>query len=132
MEINNVVTQLLARQNLSDAEMEYQEACSMLLTWIQEHPAEAGEYFPAFSKEEDQMKLLTPRAAVRIQQKANRLEKIMNLLDCGREEDPEELIQKLLERQEMLERTLKETNFETGQSKDFVEEESGVTLEEAF
>ena len=61
MEINNVVTQLLARQNLSDAEMEYQEACSMLLTWIQEHPAEAGEYFPAFSKEEDQMKLLTPR-----------------------------------------------------------------------
>lgn len=127
-----MVTQLLARQNLSDAEMEYQEACSMLLTWIQEHPAEAGEYFPAFSKEEDQMKLLTPRAAVRIQQKANRLEKIMNLLDCGREEDPEELIQKLLERQEMLERTLKETNFETGQSKDFVEEESGVTLEEAF
>ena len=56
MEINNVVTQLLARQNLSDAEMEYQEACSMLLTWIQEHPAEAREYFPAFSKEEDQMK----------------------------------------------------------------------------
>ena len=28
--------------------------------------------------------------------------------------------------------SLKETNFETGQSKDFVEEESGVTLEEAF
>ena len=132
MEINNVVTQLLARQNLSDAEMEYQEACSMLLTWIQEHPAEAGEYFPAFSKEEDQMKLLTPRAAVRIQQKANRLEKIMNLLDCGSEEDPEEMIQKLLERQEMLERALTETNCETGQSKDFVEEESGVTLEEAF
>lgn len=132
MEINNVVTQLLARQNLSDAEMEDQEACSMLLTWIQEHPAEAGEYFPAFSKEEDQMKLLTPRAAVRIQQKANRLEKIMNLLDCCSEEDPEEMIQKLLERQEMLEHALKETDPMTGQSKDFVEEESGVTLEEAF
>lgn len=132
MEINNVVTQLLARQNLSDAEMEYQEACSMLLTWIQEHPTEAGEYFPAFSREEDQMKLLTPRAAVRIQQKANQLEKIMNLLDCSRQEDPEEMIQKLLERQKMLERTLKETAPVAEQPNDFVEEESGVILEEAF
>lgn len=46
--------------------------CTHLLGWIQEHPARAERCFPVFCKEEDQVKLLTPRVAVSLREKADR------------------------------------------------------------
>lgn len=131
MEINSVVTQLLAQQNLSDAKIEYQEACSMLLGWIQNHTQEAKEYFPAYSDEEGQMKLLTPKAAVLMQQKVNKLEQIMELIACDDEENSIEMIQKLLEQRTMLENLqLAENAAKNWEC--VIEEESDVVLDGAF
>lgn len=92
MKINNVVQQVLAQWNLSDADPRIQEACTRLLGWIQEHPGKAVRYFPGFCREEEQMRLLTPRAAVRIQKKANDFQKMLERLGA---EDIEQAFEKL-------------------------------------
>ncbi len=81
--ISMAVNGLLTKQDLSEAEIAYQESCTKLLAWIQEHYAEAERLFPAFWKEEDQMRLLTAKAAVVIQKKANEYEKLLEELDTG-------------------------------------------------
>ena len=86
--VNTALQQFLARTNLPDAPLELQEACTRLLGWIQEHPKDAERCFPTFCKEEDQMKLLTPRAAVSLRKKADRLSELMTLAGT---DDPEEL-----------------------------------------
>lgn len=86
--VNTALQQFLARTSLPDAPLELQEACTRLLGWIQEHPAQAERCFPAFCREEDQMKLLTPRAAVSLRQKADRLGELLALAGT---EDPGEL-----------------------------------------
>lgn len=70
--------------------MELQVACTRLLGWIQEHPAQAERCFPAFYRDEDQMKLLTPKAAVSLRRKADRLGELLALAGT---EDPETLAQ---------------------------------------
>lgn len=84
--INQTVTRLLAQKNLADASIEHQEACSLLLAWIQNNPKEAEAYFAAYCSEEGMMKLLTPKAAVRMQKKINKLEEILDILECQDEE----------------------------------------------
>lgn len=99
LEINRVVSMLLAQKNLSEANISHQEACSALLAWIQNHPEAAERYFPSFSSEEEQMKLLTPKAAVRMNQKVRKLEHIMELLSCEDEEQILEMIQDVQKKQ---------------------------------
>lgn len=70
-----------------EAPLELQEACTRLLGWIQEHPQKAERCFPAFCKEE-QMRLLTPKAAVSLRRKADRLGELLALAGM---EDPETL-----------------------------------------
>ena len=98
MRISNVVQTLLMECSLSHAELIYQEACTRLLGWIEEHAEPAQEYFPAFYREEDQMKLLTPRAAASIHKKAKGYAKLMNALGT---QDPDELEKLLLQAQQL-------------------------------
>lgn len=86
--VNAALQQFLARTSLPEAPLELQEACTRLLGWIQEHPAQAERCFPAFCREEDQMKLLTPRAAVSLRKKADRLGELLALAGT---ENPETL-----------------------------------------
>lgn len=86
--VNAALQQFLARTSLPEAPLELQEACTQLLGWIQEHPAQAERCFPAFCREENQMRLLTPRAAVSLRKKADRLGELLALAGT---EDPETL-----------------------------------------
>ncbi len=90
--ISSAVTSLLTQQDLSAADMLYQESCTKLLAWIQENYDEAARLFPAFWKEEDQMKLLTAKAAVVIQKKANAYEELLTQLGT---DDPEEAMEQI-------------------------------------
>ncbi len=92
--LNRTIQGLLANQNLANAKLRHQEACTRLLGWIQENIERAVRYFPSFSNEEDQMKLLTPKAAVNMQKKANALNTLMKQLGV---ESEEELLKRALE-----------------------------------
>ena len=85
----------MSRQNLAEADAERQEACTRLLGWIQEHAELAEKYFPGFCKEEDQMKLLTPKVAVHMQRKAKALRQVMEKLGADSEEELFERLQTL-------------------------------------
>lgn len=87
-ELNAALVQFFARSSLPQAPLELQEACTRLLSWLRERPEEAENYFPSFCKEEDQMKLLTPSAAVSLRKKADRLSRLLALAGT---DDPEEL-----------------------------------------
>ena len=85
--LDRTIQGLLATQPLAEASLRHQEACTRLLGWIQEHTDLAMIYFPSFCKEEDQMKLLTPKAAVNMQKKANALNALMKQLGVDSEEE---------------------------------------------
>ncbi len=106
MRINRVVQGILSSRNLSDAKPEHQEACTALLGWIQENPQLAKRYFPGFAKEEEQMRLLTPKAAVRIQRKAMECQSILEKLGASTAEEAMEKLSALKEQAE------KERNWE--------------------
>ena len=142
--IDSMVQRLLVRQNLASAPLKYQEACTKLLGWIQEHLELAKNYFPSFCSEENQMKLLTPKAAVHIQKKANAFQKLMD--DAG-VKSPEELLGKVEQLEEEVQKKLKELEetekklkwLEENQDKDVSwEQESdlrngnGMYLEDVF
>lgn len=105
--IGNMIDILLANGSLSKAPDNYQEACGKLLSWIRNHIDEASVYFPSYCSEENQMKLLTPHAAVALQKKADKMEAIMKELEAA---TPEEFIEKL--------RELKEGHGSSGLSRD--------------
>lgn len=96
--INSAVQRLLSDISLSQADMVCQEACARLLSWIQAHPEPAKEAFPNYYREEDQMKLLTPKAAVALQRKARNLDRLYEELGT---EDSEELARILKRAKEM-------------------------------
>lgn len=95
--INRVILKILSEKSLSMIDIKYQEACTSLLGWIGEHEEEAEQYFPMFCKEEDQMKLLTPKAAVSMKKKARQLEKIMQKIGAKNENDLDVILSKLSE-----------------------------------
>lgn len=95
--VNTALQQFLAKTSLPEAPLELQEACTRLLGWIQEHPNRAQRCFPAFCREETQMKLLTPKAAVSLRRKAERFNELLALAGT---EDPETLIQLVQKRAE--------------------------------
>ncbi len=107
--IHRAVQQLLSGKNLSDAPAGHQEACTRLLGWIQEHIRQAEVYFPGFTREEEQMKLLTPKAAVRIQKKARDCQMILQELEAG---TIEEAMRKLTEYKKEKERAESEAEEE--------------------
>lgn len=90
--IHRALQQILSGQNLSEASPGHQEACTRLLGWIQEHLGQAEKYFPGFTREEEQMRLLTPKAAVRIQKKARDCQMILEKLEA---KNLEEAMEKL-------------------------------------
>ncbi|MCR5789887.1 MAG: DUF3883 domain-containing protein [Lachnospiraceae bacterium] len=89
------VDTLLATGSLSQASDHYQEACGKLLSWIRTHMEEARTYFPSYYSEENQMKLLTPHAAVLLQRKADDMEDIMKEFGVSTAEDLKKKIKKL-------------------------------------
>lgn len=90
--LNSALVQFFSGSSLPQAPLELQEACTRLLGWIREHPEQAKRCFPGFCKEEDQMKLLTPRAAVSLRRKADRFDKLLALAGVGSEEELEEIL----------------------------------------
>ena len=88
---------LLATASLSEASDNYQEACTKLLFWIRNHMDEARIYFPSYCSEENQMKLLTARAAVILQRKADDMEDIMREFGVSTAEDLKKKIKKILD-----------------------------------
>lgn len=93
--INNVIQRILAQQSLSEVKLGYQEACTRLLGWIEDNGELAEKYFPSFWREEDRMKLLTPKAAARINKKAKILNRLMEKIgseDCEECESVEMLM----------------------------------------
>lgn len=96
--INRVVQQLLAEQSLSLAREEYQDACSRLMGWISNHEEEALSLFPAFSKEEDRMRLLTPKAAVQLNHKVKVIQELLEETGVESVEKLKEMIRNSEER----------------------------------
>lgn len=97
--INMAVQQLLTEQSLSLAREEYQAACSRLMGWIGDHEEEAASLFPAFSKEEDRMKLLTPKAAVQLNRKVKVIQELLKETGVGSVEKLKEIIRSSEERE---------------------------------
>lgn len=93
--IGNMIDTLLATGSLSKAQDNYQEACGKLLSWIRDHMDEAKVYFPSYCSEENQMKLLTPHAAVILQRKADDMEDIMKEFGVSTAEDLKKKIKKI-------------------------------------
>ncbi len=89
---------LLATGSLSEASDIYQEACGKLLSWIRNNMDEARVYFPSYSSEENQMKLLTPHAAVLLQRKADDMEDVMKEFGVSTAEDLKKKIKILRDR----------------------------------
>lgn len=77
---------------LSEDSPEHQEACTILLSWIMSDPESAAKYFPNYSEPNDQMKLLTPKEAVKQHQKAKQLDELLTEYSCG---DVMELVRKI-------------------------------------
>ncbi len=105
------VSAVLSKGSLSLAPDHHQEACSRLLAWIRQNSELANVLFPAFSNEEDQMKLLTPQAAVRLQRDADDLELLMQVLG---ETDPEKAMKKIQRLREKEEREEMGQAFDEG------------------
>lgn len=88
--ISRAISRLLSEGNLNDAPEELQDACALLLTWLQEHPDKAKEYFPEYSTEEEQAKLVTSKAVVNLQRKSRGFDKLMEMAGT---EDIDELME---------------------------------------
>ena len=94
--INHALSVLFSQGTLSNAPDNQQEACTTLLALIQTDEPFAKQLFPSYSSEEDQMKLLTPRSAVKMQKTANMFKELCSALDLGDEENALELIKREL------------------------------------
>lgn len=92
--ISNAVSRLLAKGNLSDAPEELQDACTLLLTWIDGHPQETESYFPDFSSKEQQARLVTSKAVVHLQKTAKDFHRLMEIAGTEKPEDIAALIEK--------------------------------------
>lgn len=101
IKLNTVIQQLLSEHNISDVKPEYQDACTRLLAYIQEEPESARRNFPGFCTEEAQMRLLSPKAAVRIQRQAKQMQQLFVTLGV---ESPEEVLELLRNTQQMADR----------------------------
>ncbi len=64
--ISTAVDSLLKNHSLGEAEEWEQDVCARLLAWIYEHPLEAERYFPAYSNDVGQARLMTPRATAKL------------------------------------------------------------------
>lgn len=61
--LSNTVEQLLLSGELREQKEEHQEACAILLAWIDEYADKAKIYFPNFASEEARMRLLSSKSA---------------------------------------------------------------------
>ena len=113
--IVSAVDNILLTQSLGEAEEWVQDICANLLAWICDHRKEAGNYFPSYSSEIGQAKLMTPRATARMRKEKQEL-KLEN----------ESLKEELLKKEKELQ-VLKETNA-AGRIGEY-NEEYGVVFE---
>lgn len=102
--ISNMIATLLQEKSLSEASENHQRACSMLMTWLQsaKNEEQAKKLFPMFAAEEERMKLLTPGEAVKLSQRSEQLQKIMDISDV---ENTEDLIKCLAEMKQLMDDT---------------------------
>lgn len=115
--INNVVQNLLLHTSLSETKTEYQEACTQLLGWISSNSEVAATLFPAFSKEEDQMKLLTTKAAVNLNNKAREFDNMLKLVGVSNVEELQQVL-----------KTAKASKYE----EDYMDEEDYINEEDVY
>ena len=97
--LNMVIEQLLKEHNMSDMKPDYQDACTRLLTYIQEEPEVAKRNFPNFCSEEDQMRLLSTKAAARMCRNEKVMQCFMKELNVA---TPEEAIKQLKQLQKLV------------------------------
>lgn len=90
MKLNTVVQKLLTEHNISDVEAHYQDACTKLLAFIQDNEDYAKKYFPGLCTEEEQMRLLAPKAAVRMSKQVKQIEKLLKECGCSSIEEVQE------------------------------------------
>ncbi len=88
--ISRVIQRILARGNLNDESDQIQEACARLLAWLQEHPKETERYFPEYTTEEQQARLMTAKAVVRLQRRGRTLDQLTEIVGS---DDPDILME---------------------------------------
>ena len=88
--ISRVIQRILARGNLNDESDQIQEACARLLAWLQEHPKETERYFPEYTTEEQQARLMTAKAVVRLQRRGRTLDRLAEIVGS---DDPDILME---------------------------------------
>lgn len=99
--IDRTLNKILSERKLKEEPVSHQQAGTKLLSWIRKHIKDglALTYFPSFSSDDDQMRLLTPEAATEMTNKAEVADKLMEKLDC---KNPEEMLDKLEQFGELL------------------------------
>lgn len=88
--ISRVIQRILTRGNLNDESDQIQEACARLLAWLQEHPKETERYFPEYTTEEQQARLMTAKAVVRLQRRGRTLDQLTEIVGS---DDPDILLE---------------------------------------
>ena len=91
--VNNIIINIMSKNALSEESESHQLGCSMLMSWLSKNKAKAS-LFPSFESDEDRMKLLTPNVALKLDEKANTLENILETFGCDDTEKLLELIRK--------------------------------------
>lgn len=129
--INAALQRILARTSLSNASEEIQNACTQLLSWIRRNPETAQQHFPMFCRDEDQMKLLTPNAAVGLQKKADQLQDVMEFFGTDDVDGIKEKFQQMQQEYEKMQKNLLqfgETQSDMGGS-GYYDSETGMYLD---
>lgn len=76
-DITRGINYVLNHHNLSEAEEKIQEACTLLLAWLEEYDELAEELFGQFYSSENRMKLLTPKSAAILNRKVQEFQKVI-------------------------------------------------------
>lgn len=90
--IRTAIDKMFNNGGFQNTDDDMREACTYLLTWIDEHIEKANEYFPAFVSEEGRSRLLTPQAVVRLTRKNQQIDKMLTKIGVSNIEELEEKI----------------------------------------
>lgn len=91
-DIARAIDNVLNSGGLSETDELMQEACTRLLSWIEDNPQKASNLFTHYTSEESRMKLLTPKAACKMSKRLKEIENIMKNFNINDLEQLEEII----------------------------------------
>ncbi len=94
-EITTSINNVLNSGGLSNTDEYMQEACAVLLAWIQENEIKARRLFSSFVGEEQSMKLLTPKSASLLTKQNKKFKDIMKNMGADNIEDFEKMLLEL-------------------------------------